>query len=1150
MKTRIYSLIFVVLLPILTFSQTINSPLLPVKVEQKWGLIDTSGTIRINPQYDNLKMIDSDFNQSYYLIGVDKKIGLLNQNGQQIISANYRRIRPLSKNYFAVIKDSLEIVIDKNEQRILKAEFDYITMLDDHFFAFKKGSLWGVYQRNKGVLFEPQFDKIKPIQVGNGYFGVMKMKGAVAHWGLWDKAGNLIIPLEYQNIDVIDNDKILVQKNDLWGMVDAEGKQLFEPKYRSYSKLSRYFSIYTTIENQQELYLNLKNTFFKSDKKFNSYRVIWGDSTIISAHTTFKMGILDTLGNVIIPPIFENIQRYDGDIFKVRKGGWGLYSVQDSVLVETDFDAIGWFNDDGFATIRINDKIGYINRQFDVAIPAIYTRLVLYNGLLKAYDKNNLTFFNQTADDQFTLSESYANVRSLRIGGSPNRNSGNFTTVQQADWLNPKTFGNYCWKKGENNLYGLQAISNSDTWIVEPKYKHIKVLHRHNATIVYHESVDTAKYYPIFGRAKNVIYHPIELFSNELLQIVSTQKMIGIRSSDFDNGSSSAAFLSQNGQFGLIHKNGQVVLSPNQLFIKPFEKGLFAFPKGEQIVSNNRSSKFDFGRSFSLHRDFQIDFFDRRNVTDNYYRIEKGFWGYFDENGKVIVQPQFTIVGKFQTSNKVINRTTQGWGMMDNSGKTILPFEYTNISKYSSDKYLLQAKNELIITLSPTGKALDDKYVGQGQFFEGFARVAKRDDSGELIWGFVDENYKEVIPCQYKSAKNYKNGQTAVLDTAWHLMNTKGEIIATLPKVVKEIGEFHHGLAWVKLSKTTFGYINTSGQFVIKPKLNKAGDFTKFGVTNAVLNGQSVLIDERGMPITEFGIYGNIFNIQSNGFTKVQHPRRRLYGLLNQFGKLVVPIQYDQITPFKNGIATIRKYGKLGFLDENGKVIVEPKFDKVGEPAEGLIPVFMTKEKSWQYIDYQGNTKIKGNFFEAAEFFQGHAVVKIKNPQGPGVVTALIDKTGKFQFVSTADKVLKYHTKGFRVIESSTVEATEDNPKTIVTMYYADENNYNIFGQSYKSVEPFEKELGFVVTNTGWGAVNEQGFMIIPDKYIRLIRTKDGNVRGKAKYLYGLCDLDGNIIQPVEFDNIYKRTGLYQVERDGKIGYLNLDGEWIWEIQE
>ena len=48
------------------------------------------------------------------------------------------------------------------------------------------------------------------------------------------------------------------------------------------------------------------------------------------------------------------------------------------------------------------------------------------------------------------------------------------------------------------------------------------------------------------------------------------------------------------------------------------------------------------------------------------------------------------------------------------------------------------------------------------------------------------------------------------------------------------------------------------------------------GIANAAINGQSVLIDDKGTPITEFGIYGNIFNIQPNGFAKVQHPRRRL----------------------------------------------------------------------------------------------------------------------------------------------------------------------------------------------------------------------------------------------------------------------------------
>ena len=60
-------------------------------------------------------------------------------------------------------------------------------------------------------------------------------------------------------------------------------------------------------------------------------------------------------------------------------------------------------------------------------------------------------------------------------------------------------------------------------------------------------------------------------------------------------------------------------------------------------------------------------------------------------------------------------------------------------------------------------------------------------------------------------------------------------------------------------------------------------------------------------------------------------------------------------------------------------------------------------------------------------------------------VSALIDKTGKFQFVSSADKNLKYHTKGFRVIEAMTVEGIGNDAKSVSGMYYADENNYNIF---------------------------------------------------------------------------------------------------------
>ena len=97
----------------------------------------------------------------------------------------------------------------------------------------------------------------------------------------------------------------------------------------------------------------------------------------------------------------------------------------------------------------------------------------------------------------------------------------------------------------------------------------------------------------------------------------------------------------------------------------------------------------------------------------------------------MIVKPQFTIINDFKTAKIAINRTVKGWGIMNNHGETVLPFIYDKIEKYGEDKYLLRAKNKLIITLSSTGKALDDQYVGQGQFFPfTFSTLNKKNHTG------------------------------------------------------------------------------------------------------------------------------------------------------------------------------------------------------------------------------------------------------------------------------------------------------------------------------------------------------------------------------------------------------------------------------------
>lgn len=335
--------------------------------------------------------------------------------------------------------------------------------------------------------------------------------------------------------------------------------------------------------------------------------------------------------------------------------------------------------------------------------------------------------------------------------------------------------------------------------------------------------------------------------------------------------------------------------------------------------------------------------------------------------------------------------------------------------------------------------------------------------------------------------------------------------------------------------------------------MTEATDFTAFGVANASISTRGTIIDKTGNSIIENEAFGRIFKIDENGLAKVQHPRSRMYGLISHDGRLIVPIIYDQIGEFQDGLAMIKLQGKLGFVNLSGKVVVPPIYDKVSEPSEGLIPVFIAKNGIWNYVNYQGKTVINGKFLSAESFRNGYAIVEINElrKKEKVKVTALIDTEGEYHFVSSPEKILLHYADGFRAIKETRINEFVEPTISETLVYYADDNNYNIFGRSFKEIQPFEGENGFVITEEGWGALNRQGFSVIPNKYIRLIRMEDGNIRGKARFIFGISAVNGTEIQPISYDIVMEiKPNLFRVEKDGKIGYLNDKGEWIWEMRE
>ena len=73
-------------------------------------------------------------------------------------------------------------------------------------------------------------------------------------------------------------------------------------------------------------------------------------------------------------------------------------------------------------------------------------------------------------------------------------------------------------------------------------------------------------------------------------------------------------------------------------------------------------------------------------------------------------------------------------------------------------------------------------------------------------------------------------------------------------------------------------------------------------------------------------------------FVKLENNK---YGFVDVNGKVVVDYNYDKAYEFNEyGFATVRKYGKWGAIDENGNEVIEPTYELEGQSEPSFIGKF------------------------------------------------------------------------------------------------------------------------------------------------------------------------------------------------------------------
>ncbi len=231
-------------------------------------------------------------------------------------------------------------------------------------------------------------------------------------------------------------------------------------------------------------------------------------------------------------------------------------------------------------------------------------------------------------------------------------------------------------------------------------------------------------------------------------------------------------------------------------------------------------------------------------------------------------------------------------------------------------------------------------------------------------------------------------------------------------------------------------------------------------------------------------------------------------GFVDLNGKVVIEPQWDEVSNpqtdrvdkvsgFSGGFAAVKRDGKWGWIDKTGRLVVSP-FSSPPDFSEGLSS--FERDGKWGYMDTKGTVVIQPEWEEAQQFYGGCAVVKRDGKLGG------IDKTGR-----------------------------------LVTPLGKYENLY------------FDRGLGLWVITVGQksGCMDRAGRVVIKPEWDDLVFWGEDLAMVIREKKGGFIDKTGKVVVSPEWDDFASPfyEGLTPVARNKKWGFIDKTGKVVIELQ-
>lgn len=280
-------------------------------------------------------------------------------------------------------------------------------------------------------------------------------------------------------------------------------------------------------------------------------------------------------------------------------------------------------------------------------------------------------------------------------------------------------------------------------------------------------------------------------------------------------------------------------------------------------------------------------------------------------------------------------------------------------------------------------------------------------------------------------------------------------------------------------------------------------------------------------------------------------PEEHIYPETNSEIEEVIPIKYDYVYSFSEGLAAVQLDKKWGFIDKTGKEVIPLQYSEVYSFSEGVawvsLPNFNGEHspRLFGLIDKDGNEVLPHDYVGVSSFSEGLARIRINDEYN------LIDKTGK-TVISGYDSISNFSeglvAVGFDDIESGGASHKYcyiDKTGRVVTplsslVYYYD-------FQDGLRIDFSEGLAAFRIDET-FGFIDKNGNMAIPNDYAFVHGFSEGLSAVWNNGKHGYIDKTGREI--ISFADEWLSLGNFSESRayiikGSYVGYIDKKGEVV-----